>query len=463
MRQITAEIRVLSDDELELIHISSLKLLGKTGIRVPNAAVCALAKALGAQVDPKDFRVRIPPSVIEELIRLARAGGHRFQSSSGAVSRITGSVSTEVFVVDYLTGARREGTLEDVRDGIALIQSLDNIPLANAVTVPADAPGGLTDVASFCEIYKYSKKDGGTYILSPHSAKYILEMAQVCGREVSYLVDTVSPLGFAEQTLEIALLFGRAGMPLTMTPLVMAGSTGPVSLAGTLTLQNAEALGLLFIIYAITGKLTSYVASGHSSDVMRSMLCSFGSPNQALLGIGAAQLARYYGLSAGSNSGLTDALAPDFQCGFEKGFSAVMSVLAGCNAIGGQGIVGADQGFSFEQLALDNEWLDALNYTTRGIEVSEESIGIETIEEVGVGGNFLGEAHTVEYMRQSWWPETLFERSAYVSGQSRDLLLQKTHDWTCEQISKNRTDEPVIPQEAASELDAIAARAVEDL
>ena len=91
-------------------------------------------------------------------------------------------------------------------------------------------------------------------------------------------------------------------MPLDMTPLVMAGSTAPVTLAGALAQQNAEVLG---------------------------------SPNQALFGIATAQMAAFYGLTSGSNSGLTDALYPDFQAGFEKSFSAVCSVLAGSDAIGG--------------------------------------------------------------------------------------------------------------------------------
>lgn len=115
-------------------------------------------------------------------------------------------------------------------------------------------------------------------------------------------------------------------MPLDMTPLVLAGSTAPVTLAGALAQQNAEVLGSLFIIYAMTGKIAKYVGSAHSNDLMHSMMCSFGSPNQALFGIATAQMAAFYGLTSGSNSGLTDALYPDFQVGFEKSFSAVCSV-----------------------------------------------------------------------------------------------------------------------------------------
>ena len=75
-----------------------------------------------------------------------------------------------------------------------------------------------------------------------------------------------------------------------------------------------------------------------------------------------AQLGRFYGIKRVANVGLTDALMPDFQCGMEKAATAIFSALAGIQKIGCQGLVGADQGFSFEQLVIDNEWMGFCNY-----------------------------------------------------------------------------------------------------
>ncbi|MGN0993716.1 MAG: trimethylamine methyltransferase family protein, partial [Butyricicoccus sp.] len=442
MKRLRSRVELLSQSEIEMIHNASLRLLERTGMRVPNRTVCRLAQALGARVDEQNMVVRLPRAMMEELLEAVRRNPGEASRKDDAVSRLTGNVSTQIFMVDQQAGTRRYGTMEDLRDGIALIQSLDNIPLANAVVVPHDVPEAVSDVLSYQNIYKYSRKDGGTYILTPGSARYIIEMARVMNRRVSYLFDTVSPLSFAENSLEIALIFREHGLELTMTPMVMAGSTGPISIAGLLTLQNAEVLGSLFFIYAITGRIPRYVAAGHTNDVRHNMFCSFGSPNQALIGIGTAQMAAFYGLECGSNAGLTDSIRPDFQCGFEKTLSAAFSMLAGTQAIGGQGLVGADQGMSFAQLVLDNEWIDAFNYVTRGIEVDEESIGLETIEEVGIGGNFLGEEHTVQYMRESSWPGTLFDRDSFDNLTARGTdLLQKADARASELIEQNRTDE----------------------
>lgn len=232
------------------------------------------------------------------------------------------------------------------------------------------------------------------------------------------------------EALEIALQFAAAGMPLDMTPLVMAGSTAPVTLAGALAQQNAEVLG---------------------------------SPNQALFGIATAQMAAFYGLTSGSNSGLTDALYPDFQAGFEKSFSAVCSVLASSDAIGGQGIVGADQGFSFAQLVLDDAWPDAFNYTLQGFTVDEDTLGFETIEEVGIGGNFLSEWHTVEYMRASWWRHDLFPRQTFQDGEPIQTARQRAQERAQTIIAENRTDEPVIDGAQCAMLDKIVQDALDHL
>ena len=333
-------------------------------------------------------------------------------------AELSGRTSTQLYVVDHKTASRRLGTTDDIRRGIALIGKLKNITECNAVVVPSDVPAALSDIVCFELTYKYSAKPGGTYVLTPFSARHILAMAAAMGREVSFLLDTVSPLQYQAGSLEIALLFARAGQPITIAPMVMAGGTGPVTLAGTLALENAEALASLFLVFALTRGVPRYTAIPHSLD-LRTMLCSFGSANQALLGIAVARLARHYGLRPECNSGLTDAVVPDFQAGFEKSATAIFTALAGVREIGAQGIAGSDQGFSFEQLALDNEWMDIYNYVLRGVEVTEESLAEELIESVGRGGSYLAQEHTAVHMRRSYPHSKLLWRDTWDVWQAR--------------------------------------------
>lgn len=463
MKKIKAKIEVLSQNEMEAIHKSTLKILENVGIKVPNEECLDICERIGANVDRASSVVRIPAALMEDILARVKAAGLG-KKEGDRVEKLEGHISTQVFLVDYKTQVRRYGLLDDVMKGIALVQHLDNIPNANAVVIPSDVPYNMTDIASFQKIYSYSKKPGGTYILSPTSAKYIIRMAKAMGRRVSYLLETVSPLQFRKESLAMALVFAKEGQPMSMAPMVMSGATGPVTLAGTVTLHNAESLGSLFMIYALTNEFASYCASSHTLD-FKTMLCSFGSPNQALLGMCVAQFGKLYGLETISNSGLTDALLPDFQGGFEKASTAIFSCLAGTKGIGCQGIVGADQGISLEQLVIDNEWLDAYNYIVGGMAVNEEMIAADLIGSVGIGGNFIAEEHTAMYMRDNYWASKIFDRNnwdMWKSTGSKDLL-DRAHEYVESVTSSYKQMEPVIDRLKFDEINYIAKCAEEEL
>jgi trimethylamine--corrinoid protein Co-methyltransferase len=360
---------------------------------------------------------------------------------------------------------RRYGLSDDILKGIALVQHLDNISSCNAVCVPSDVDSRVTDLHAYLQLFKYSEKPGGTYILSPETAAYIMDMAECMGRREYYLFESVSPLRFRKETLEMGLLFADRGHHLSIAPMVMGGSTGPVTMAGVVTLLNAEILGSLFACYALTGEFPGFYGHGSHSTDPGSLLCSFGSPNQALIGIASAQMGDFYGMGAGSNSALTDALQLDFQGGYEKASNMIFSCLAGTVSIGCQGIAGADQGFSFEQLVVDNEWLDAYNHVVSGFKVNEDTIAEELIHEVGIGGNFIAEEHTVRHFRNSWWFSKLFTRrdwDAWITGGAVDLFA-RAHERVAALTEGYQDMEPVIPSDKVEELERIAAAGMQEI
>jgi trimethylamine--corrinoid protein Co-methyltransferase len=191
------------------------------------------------------------------------------------------------------------------------------------------------------------------------------------------------------------------------------------------------------------------------------MICSFGSPNQALFAVATGQLARFYGIQGGTNTGLTDALSADFQGGFEKGVTAAFNSLSGLWSIGCQGIVGADQGFSFEQLVIDNEWIDYYNYILDGFDVTDETIGFDVIKSVGIAGNFLGEEHTVEHMKDSYWISEIFGRqdwANWAAGGSK-TIYNRAHEFVEKVTAGYKNIEPVKSAEICAGLDSITADA----
>lgn len=463
MIKIRASVEVLSQDEIEIIHKSTLRILENVGVKVPNAECLDMCEKAGAIVDRDTCVVKIPSRVMEEVLTEVKknAGGAKIDDY---VQNLKGNISTQVFIVDYMTQTRRYGKMDDVIKGIVLTDRLENISSSSAVVVPHDVPHNMSDILCHQAIYTYSTKPGGTYILSPVSAKYIIQMADAMGLPSGYFLETVSPLQFTKESLEMALVYVKQGKHIGIGPMVVGGSTGPVTLAGTVTLQNAEILASIFIIFTINRDYGNYGSYNHTMD-LRTTLCSFGSPNQAILGMAAAQLGRHYGLSVASNSALTDALLPDFQGGFEKAVSGVFSCLAGAGNVGAQGIVGADQGISFEQLVIDNEWLDAYNYILRGIEVNENTVAADIIESVGIGGNFISEEHTAEYMRDNYWVSHLFNRDNWEGwcAKGSKQVLDWAHEYVLSTFNRHYPPQPVIEQSKLDEINYIVKCAEEEL
>jgi trimethylamine--corrinoid protein Co-methyltransferase len=211
------------------------------------------------------------------------------------------------------------------------------------------------------------------------------------------------------------------------------------------------------VLCHLLGLPGSWSGSAHTLD-MRSALCSFGSPNQVLLGLAAIQLGHYYGFQVSVNSALTDACLPDFQGGFEKGMSAIVALLAGADSIGAQGIVGADQGTSFEQLVIDDEWAGAIEHIFRlGVEVTEETLAVDVIRQVGIGGSYLTQEHTVRNMRDTYWPATIYNQKSWDAWRAeggKDIYA-RAHDKVETILSEHYPPEPLLSAQAVAALDAL--------
>jgi trimethylamine--corrinoid protein Co-methyltransferase len=465
MNHLQSSVEVFSPSEVEAIHRSSLRILDRVGVRVPHAETLERCRRAGAKVDEARETVRIPPALMEEVLAHIRTGKARTQAG-GQPAKLEGVISTQAQVVDYSSDTRRPGLVSDVLKGIALVQHLRSFPTCNAVVIPSDLPAEIADVACFRMVYSYSRKPGGTYVLTPFSARYVVRMAEAINRPAWFLLDPVSPLQFRKESLEIAAIFAHAHQLLYVGSMVMAGATGPTTLAGTVTLHNAELLASLFLIFALTQEYRYgvYNVGPHSVDP-RTMACSFGSPNQALFAICVAQLGHFYGLRCVANVGLTDSLRPDFQAGFEKASTAVFGMLAGIESIGCQGLVGADQGFSFEQLVMDNEWIEFCNYVLNGVEVTEETIAADLIENVGIGGSFVAEEHTARHFRQSSYLSKLLNRDLWEAwrAEGRKDALSRAHDFVQATVGHSPSLDPVCTPEQFNELNRIVEEANAEL
>ena len=149
--KINAAVDVLSQSEKRQIHDQSLSILEKTGIKAPYRPFLDLLESQGACVDHQNEIVKFPHQLLEDMLDAIKPQ----DSGERAVSKLKGSVSTQVFIVDYRSRTRRYGQMNDLMKGISLLNKLDNFPTADAVVVPSDVPQSVSDILSYLKLFAY--------------------------------------------------------------------------------------------------------------------------------------------------------------------------------------------------------------------------------------------------------------------------------------------------------------------
>ncbi|HOX37576.1 MAG TPA: trimethylamine methyltransferase family protein [Candidatus Brocadiia bacterium] len=461
MKNIRSRVEILSNEDIARIHEATLGVLRDVGCRLPHKRILDRLAEAGADVDFAKAVAKLPGELIEKAVKelsgrekKSRTAGDFCMAERSGPVRL--GVSTQASIVDYGASSRRQGTTDDVLKGIVLCNELPNIGGCMPLVAPWDAPGFMHDLYGYYLCALYSRKPHGVYVLTPETARRIMKIARLKGenRKISYLLEPNGALSYDDFSLEMALTFLDAGHRFGLGPMAMAGMDAPITPAGTLVMQNAYNLAGNVLAY-LWGCDGSWCGSIHALD-MRSSLCSFGSPTRVLTGLAAVQLGEWYGFDVGVNAALTDACVPDFQGGFEKGLSAAFALLSGAG-FGAQGIVGADQGVSLEQLVIDDEWLGALNHILRvGVVVDDDALGADAIRRVGILGSFLSDEHTLRHMRDNYWRSNIFNHESWDAWMSRGGkdANARAREVVAEILSRHYPPKPVVGEDVKREIDA---------
>jgi trimethylamine--corrinoid protein Co-methyltransferase len=471
-------LTLLSQPEVAAIHDASLVILRDLGVHLPNAEVLDALIEAGAEVDLHRQVARLPERLVTEAIDQA---GKRF-TLHGRDPERTARFGHGDFVlvsspgqfawVDEDGTQRREPSQEDARTGIRVGDALEHIDIVGAMGMALDVPTEYRDVWMAAELVKGTTKPGHVWVANGETLRYILGIyeAVMGGREshrqrpmIAAFVEPISPLRFPETGLAILATCARYGLPVGFGPMVQAGATGPATLAGTLALENAEILAGIAIAQTLgPGVPVCYGGIPHIMD-MRTSQISFGSPEQGVMAVAMTQMARHYGLPVYINVGLSDSKRVDAQSGLERGMTLLMGALAGADTFGHMGILGADQAASLQQLVADDRMAAYVKRVLRGFSVEEDTLALDVIKEVGIGGNFLGEGHTHRHFRRELWFPIAFDRRRWDEWWADGAPSMA--DWAHERRAEILADHhPPLPEpELVREIDHIVAAARRDL
>ncbi|TKJ45623.1 trimethylamine methyltransferase, partial [Candidatus Aerophobetes bacterium Ae_b3a] len=422
------QYQILSQKEVQRIHNASLQILKRTGIKSRQQEILQVFSDADAEVDFEQGRVRIPPSLVEDAINKApskiilcgRDEKNDLVLEDKKVYFGTGGAALNV--LDLETGKVRKPLLKDIANIARLVDALDNIHFFIRPVVAQDIPQEFLDVNKYYAALSNTSKHVMGSAYSVKSALEVIGMAEkiVGGKEalqkrpiISFITSWMkSPLALDDFTTSILIRIAKERVPVALSSAPMAGSTSPVTLAGTLAQVNAEQLsGIVLTQLVSPGAPVLYGAIPSVAD-MSSMSFLCGAVELGVLNIAAAQLAHYYDIPFYAWAGLTESKIPDVQAGYEKAVTALLVGLAGANYIhNSAGMLESTTTVAYEQYVIDNEIIGMVMRTLRGIEINEDTLALEVIDKVGPGGNFLAESHTVSHMRSEFFFPKLSDRS----------------------------------------------------
>lgn len=433
----------LSPADVEVIHDTSMRLLTNVGVQFPEDGAIAIFAQHGVRTD--GHTVYLDENQVMQALETApsqftiHARNPDKSVTVGGGEPVFAPGYGAPFLIDPEVG-KRVPTMQDYENLVRLADALPNQDLSGHLLVgPGDVPAQTAHLRMLHAGMVHSDKPFIGSTGGGVGARHTMEMAAILfggqpERPVTIgLINPLSPLGYSDEMIEALIAYARARQPVIIATMVLAGSTGPITLAGVLAQQNAEILAGITLVQLISPGTPVVYGSTSTNLYMKTGALSIGGPELALVVTATAQMARHYGLPCRGGGALTDAHSPDAQAGFESMLSLLTTVNSGMDfVVHSAGILSSYLAFSYEKFVLDDEMCGMMRRYRRGIAVTPETLAYALIAKVGSGGNFMMERHTVKRCRTESWQPAVSSRvdlATWQEGGRPDVMVRARQRW----------------------------------
>jgi trimethylamine--corrinoid protein Co-methyltransferase len=419
---------VFSEEQVVRIHDTALRVLEELGIKILLPEARAIFRAAGALVDEESQIVRVGRDVVAQALSTAprsitaRAGdrGRDLTLELGSLAFIAGCGTPNV---TDLERGRRPGTLRDFEDITRLMQSFDVLHMQGPYVEPQDVEPRFRHYAinrvqlTLSDKLPFVFARGTAQVMDGFEmvrlARGLSEEAFRADAHCYTVINTNSPRQLDIPMAQGIIDFARWGQPSIITPFCLAGAMAPITVAGALTLQHAEALaGIALAQLSCAGAPVVYGSFSSNVD-MKSGAPAFGTPEHVKATLGAGQLAAFLGLPWRAGGGSAANIA-DAQAANESQFGVWGSVLAGATVlIHAAGWLEGGLCFSLEKMVTDCEVLQMVAELCNAPSADADAIGFEAIAEVQPGGHFFAAQHTMSRYRTAFYEPLVADWSNY--------------------------------------------------
>ena len=467
-------MNILSEDQIEAIHLASLDVLRDAGVKFFSERARKTFESAGANVDHAEQMIRFDPALVTKLVDSAPSKFHiktRNPERSldfGGPNINFATVGGPSFVSDLDRG-RRAGTLEDLNNFFKIVHQLEIFHMGGASPFePLELPAESRHLDKYLSAITHHDRLWMANMIGAQRALDALRMLAIVHNmtwdELAKQPVTIgnininSPRQVDEAMSDAMMEFAKHGQPVLITPFTLLGAMAPTTMAGALVQQNAEALACIALTQIINPG-TPIVYGSFSSNVdMKTGSPAFGTPEYVRTTLASAQLARKYDVPFRS-SGPNASCAPDEQATYETCMSVWAAVLAHTNLLlHGGGWLEGGLVASFEKLIIDAEILQLLALSLEPIAVNADTLAVEAIADVAPGGHFFGADHTMERYQDIFYSPLLSDWRNFETWQEDGATVASQRANGIWKSLVNEYEPPVLDEGIAEELNEFVVR-----
>jgi len=334
------------------------------------------------------------------------------------------------FIIDP-DGAKRNALLADVHTFCKLVQTSKWLDFNSSIVVqPNDVPMATAHLDILLATLIFTDKPIMGSSSSEKAAEDSLRLSEIVwGRTdepvMISLVDSLSPLQYASDSVEALIVFAAAGQPVIVHSACTLGSTGPITIAGSLVVSNATTLAGICLTQLIRPGTPVVYGLGGTPMEMRTGGYINASPEDAKHTAIAGALGRYYNIPFRSQGALTESFCLDYQAGMESAVMMATASISGANVtLHACGTYGSMLAMSYEKFLADEDLIGSLKKLISPIEFTEDAYAMDVIKRLGTSGEYLMEDQTALRCRSEFFIPALGIRdthSKWIDMNPRDM------------------------------------------
>ncbi len=469
----THNLEVLSEDQINRILGAAKEILERTGVTYHDEEALEIMKKAGCYVD--GIRVRIPTRLVEKALQTVPTKVSLSNSRTGKVvmeltdnNAYFGTGSDTPFFRDPYTQNRIPTSKQTVTMATKTIDALDNMDFVMSLGIVQDVPQLIYDRHQFQAMIENTSKP---IVITANDAEGYGDIIKMCeivagGEEqlqrhpfMTLYAEPISPLQHAEDAAQKLVLAAKKRLPVVYTPCIMAGGTVPSTLAGAMANGLAESLSGL-VLNQQTSEGSPFIMGGVFTIMdMNTTIFAYGAPEFHLMQAGLADVSNYLQLPMFGTCGCTDSKVVDQQAAIEDALSIMVTAQSGANLNHDVGYIEHGNCSALENLVLSDQLIGFARRIVKGINVNDDTLATHVIDNVGPGGHFLAEEHTMKYFQEETWYPDLFKRTFYDNweAEGKKTMFEKCNAKVLD-ILENYEPEP-LPDDVSKKLNDIVKNA----